>query len=86
MQKQTVEALSRLMPPGGRVFLQSDVLEVRCAFHPALGASCWQRGPTFLQPGMLEAQGTADVDVADPWLTCACQEHCTRAEPGRLLY
>ena len=29
VQKQTVEALARLMPPGGRVFLQSDVLEVR---------------------------------------------------------
>ncbi|PRW58022.1 tRNA (guanine-N(7)-)-methyltransferase isoform A [Chlorella sorokiniana] len=27
VQKQTVEAVARLMPPGGRVFLQSDVLE-----------------------------------------------------------
>lgn len=28
VQRQLVEALGRLMPPGGRVFLQSDVLEV----------------------------------------------------------
>lgn len=44
-----MEALSRLMPPGGRVFLQSDVLEVRSALRwwqvvgvvcSALVASC----------------------------------------------
>lgn len=29
MQKSMVEALSRLMRPGTRVFLQSDVLHVR---------------------------------------------------------
>ena len=44
VQRQLVEALGRLMEPGSRVFLQSDVLEVRrpaCLHHfrPPVAAS-----------------------------------------------
>lgn len=36
VQKQMVEALSRLMQPGARVFLQSDVLHVSAGLPLAM--------------------------------------------------
>jgi hypothetical protein len=71
VQRQLVEALGRLMEPGGRVFLQSDVLEVcRPVLHhcqPFLVAACL---PALASPLSVCTCQCVSHAVAATFLTC----------------